>query len=292
MLFLLTLALIFIRSAISQELNSAPPPLLPNGYKVIFFEDFQNLNTSIWNIEVGNGQGINGDCDYNRGCPNLPGFGNGEIQVYSPENIMIHNSNLLLFSTFNRATGIWNSGRINSMRKFSFTYGLIEARLRVSNVVNGIFPAFWLLPENLLHGRGWPYNGEIDVFEFLSDWNTTENGTIQYHTPSTFHFGAHFSKTALVFREPPNTSLDDYHTYAIDWQPERMIVFRDGDIIGIYEKPNHATENYWPYDHPFHLICNMAIQPSEGSAADVSSENQFLAIDWIRVSQRESYRKK
>jgi hypothetical protein len=35
----------------------------------------------------------------------------------------------------------------------------------------------------------------------------------------------------------------------------------------------------------------MAIQPSEGSAADASSENQFLAIDWIRVSQRESYLK-
>jgi beta-glucanase (GH16 family) len=285
-MLLLVLANLFIRSSISYELNSKRPPLLPNGYHEIFFEDFTSFKTSIWNIEVGNGQGVNGDCDTNLGCPNLPGFGNGEIEFYSPENVLVHSDNLLLFSTFNKTTRVWNSGRINSMGKFSFTYGLIEARLKVSDMVKGIFPAFWLLPENLLNGRGWPYNGEIDVFEFLLDWNTTDNGIIQYHTPSTFHFGAHFSKTGIQFTNPPNPTPDDYHIYAVDWQPQRMIVLRDGEIIGIFEKPFNADWFQWPFDYPFHLICNMAIQPGESSAADSSAENQFLAIDWIRVSQK------
>lgn len=283
------LFLLVWNSVISKNLNSVPPGPLPFGYNEIFFEDFKTLNTSIWNIEQGNGQGINGICEKSLGCPDLPGFGNGEIQVYSSENIFIHHNNLLIFSTFNKTTGIWNSGRINTMSKFSFTYGLIQVRLKVSNIVHGIFPAFWLLPEHLLNGRGWPYNGEIDVFEFLSDWNTTTDGIIQYKTPSTFHFGAHYGKNGLSYREPPNQSLDDYHVYSVDWQPDKLVILRDYEVIGMYEKPLFATEYDWPFDYPFHLICNMAIQPSEGSAADSSSENQFLAIDWIRISQNKNY---
>lgn len=90
--------LLFWNYAISHVLNSEPPVPLPYGYNELFFEDFKTLNTSIWNIEEGNGQGINGICDKSLGCPGLPGFGNGEIQVYSSENILIHHDNLLLFS--------------------------------------------------------------------------------------------------------------------------------------------------------------------------------------------------
>jgi beta-glucanase (GH16 family) len=269
----------------SKILNSVNPGQLPIGYTEIFFDHFETLNTSIWNVESGNGQGIDGQCVAEDGCPNLPGFGNWEIEVYSPQNVLISDNNLVLFSSFNKTTGIWNSGRINSMRKFSFTYGLVEARLRISKAVNGIFPAFWLLPEYLLNGRGWPYNGEMDVFEFLSDWNYTMDGITQYRSPSTFHFGSHFSKTGVQFQSPPRYNAEKYHVYAIDWQPDRIIALRDGEIIGVYEKPMSAIENDWPFDYPFHLICNMAIQPGEGSAADSASENQFLAIDWIRVSQ-------
>jgi hypothetical protein len=39
-----------------------------------------------------------------------------------------------------------------------------------------------------------------------------------------------------------------------------MIVLRDGEIIGIFEKPFNADAFEWPFDYPFHLICNMAIQ--------------------------------
>ena len=59
----------------------------------------------------------------------------------------------------------YTSGRINTQGKFSFTYGHVEARIKVSGT-QGLWPAFWLLGANF-PTVGWPASGEIDVMEHV-----------------------------------------------------------------------------------------------------------------------------
>jgi beta-glucanase (GH16 family) len=195
------------------------------------------------------------------------------------------NGNLVLQAT-QGPKGEWYSGRVNTASKKTFKYGLIEARIKLSSTAPGLFPAFWALPQSRVYGI-WPKSGEIDVYEYQSIWD--KNG--QKYTPATLHFGARHGGDSLSFasKEFPNSAITDYQVYAVDWRPDTIIFYRNGKVTGQYNKPPGATSNEWPYDQPFNLIANLAIQPEWGTLPNAETKNQFLAIDWIRVSQNPKY---
>lgn len=49
--------------------------------------------------------------------------------------------------------------------KVEFKYGSVEARIKLPNLANGLWPAFWLLGSSFYKGTGWPFCGEIDILE-------------------------------------------------------------------------------------------------------------------------------
>lgn len=57
----------------------------------------------------------------------------------------------------------YTSSRMITAGKFSQIYGIIEARIKIP-IGKGIWPAFWMLGENILQA-GWTQCGEIDVME-------------------------------------------------------------------------------------------------------------------------------
>ena len=55
------------------------------------------------------------------------------------------------------------SARLSTFGRFSFTYGIVEARMKVP-CVQGFWPAFWMLGANVREA-GWPACGEVDIME-------------------------------------------------------------------------------------------------------------------------------
>ena len=55
----------------------------------------------------------------------------------------------------------YTSGSINTRRSFTFKYGKLEVRAKISTE-KGSWPAIWLLGNQW----GWPQGGEIDVMEY------------------------------------------------------------------------------------------------------------------------------
>ena len=76
----------------------------------------------------------------------------------------------------------YTSGRINTCGKFSFTYGHVEARIKVSGT-QGLWPAFWMLGANFPPSAGPASAGEIDIMEHV--------GRVPHQVFSTLHAPAY-----------------------------------------------------------------------------------------------------
>ncbi len=129
--------------------------------EIIWEENFDNLDN--WLIETGNGSW---------------GWGNGELQYYSENNVEISeipndpgNNGLHIIGKEESGSSIvdqwgnslnYTSGKITSKSKISVQYGMIETRALVPDINLGGWPAIWMLGTA---NYNWPRCGELDMME-------------------------------------------------------------------------------------------------------------------------------
>ena len=129
--------------------------------EIIWEENFDNLDN--WLIETGNGSW---------------GWGNGELQYYSENNVEISeipnepgSNGLHIIGKEESGSNIldqwgnslnYTSGKITSKSKISVQYGMIETRVMVPDIDLGGWPAVWMLGTA---NYNWPRCGELDLME-------------------------------------------------------------------------------------------------------------------------------
>ncbi|MFF4596944.1 ricin-type beta-trefoil lectin domain protein [Amycolatopsis sp. NPDC001319] len=164
----------------------------------------------------------------------------------------------------------YTSARLNTSGKFSQAYGHFETRMKLPRG-QGMWPAFWMLG-----GGNWPTDGEIDVMENVGFEPNTVHGTI--HGPGysgSGGIGAGYSG--------PNFS-DDFHTYAVDWSPNKIVWSVDGNVYQT-RTPADLNGNRWVYDHNFFIIMNLAV--GGYWPGDPNGSTQFpqqLVVDYVHVT--------
>ena len=171
------------------------------------------------------------------------------------------------------------TGGIKSNKRFGFTYGYVEARIK-SNPWTGNFPAFWMMPED--QSAGWPDCGEIDIWETIDaqerSWHTV-------HSNWTYDLG-NTNNPKSSFNVA--TSHDRYHTYGLKWDEKTLIWYVDGKEVGRYAKSTNQSQlnqGQWPFDKHFHLILNQSVGNNAWAAdADVNHTYE-TRFDWVRVYQ-------
>jgi beta-glucanase (GH16 family) len=125
-------------------------------YQLVWEDQFNgnSLDPTKWNTE--NRVGI-----WNTG-------GNSEFQHYKNENVTVgddgNGNNCLIITAKEESFGGYHytSGRVNTRGKFAFRRGKLEASIKIPDLANGLWPAFWTLGYTPI---GWPDCGEIDVLE-------------------------------------------------------------------------------------------------------------------------------
>ena len=122
---------------------------------VVWSDEFNDpdITSSIWTYDVGGG-----------------GFGNGQLEFCTSrqENSYIENGNLVLEARRENYSGnSFTSARMLAQGRFAFKYGTLEARIKLPDTANGLWPAFWLLGDNF-GPFDWPVCGEIDIVEMGS----------------------------------------------------------------------------------------------------------------------------
>lgn len=213
---------------------------------------------------------------------NAYGWGNNEKQFYTEkntENAVVENGILKIIARKQKTDKRdYTSARLVTKAKASFQYGKIAARIKLP-AGKGTWPAFWMLGNNI-DSAGWPRCGEIDIMEHVGYQPDSIYGTV--HT-DTYNHTKGTQKTKALFIKKPYTK---FHTYSIEWTPEKMNFFVDGKKLNSFSN-EHRTDKEWPFDQPFFIILNLAIGGNWGGkhGIDDSVFPVTMEVDYVRVYQ-------
>jgi len=175
----------------------------------------------------------------------------------------------------------YTSASLITRGKASWTYGRIEVKAKLP-AGKGVWPAIWMLGTNIRE-VGWPKCGEIDIMEYVGfDPNTV---CANVHMAKYNHVKGTGKGSKLKTDKP----YESFHTYAVEWTPERMDFFFDEHKYFTF-KNEHGGVDVWPFDQPHYLILNLAIGGSWGGqkGIDDSIFPQKFLIDYVRVYRKKS----
>ena len=248
-----------------------------------------DLDRTTWNVEV------------------VDAPHNGEIQQYrdSRDNLRLEvdpgeaGDGMLVIESRRQNTtqnpGAWTSGRINSLNKIKFTYGLVEVRAKLPPLL-GSWPAIWMMGNNF-NSVGWPRCGEIDIMEMgrVTEWNSIL-GTLHWNAPDSPAYPdynrASIGSDALVPKQSllVNDSTTAFHVYRFEWSPTLAKWFVDGTLFMTIDISPSALQG--SPDNPFHrdffLLLNNAMGGGMGGTVDTSGPaTTRFEIDYVRVYQKQ-----
>lgn len=260
------------------------------GYVLVWNDEFDGecLDTTKWSCQHGTGE------DYG-----LANWGNGEQQNYTDreENIRVEDGTLVITALReDYENSSYTSARIRTVTDdneslFTFTYGRIEAKIRIDGG-SGVWPAFWMLPQDSSIYGEWAASGELDIME--------AKGRVPGQIGGTAHFGRTwpnntYSSKEYIFKE--GAGISDYHTYALEWEPDCLRWYVDDECYSVlnswYGNGAAKAADYTapaPFDVPFYLILNLALGGNYDPQG-VVTEKSFPAqmyVDFVRVFQKEA----
>ena len=293
-----SLAAALLLAASTQAAASVTNPVIG---QLLWSEEFNgsSLNTGVWTASDGNGCQIN-----------LCGYGNAELQYYSPNNLSIVN---VPFESGTRALAIqarsqtvgsnaFTSGKVDTKGKVQVQYGMIEVRMATPNIATGLWPAAWMLG---VSPQTWPRNGEIDIMEM----GHKASVRVASGAPSANHFtgsnvitwqqaacvpGNESCAASTAWQTKnwyvPATSLANrFVTYRLYWDESQMrfTVVDNGVERNMYDAP--LPVNSTALQAPFYLLLNLAVG---GNFTDAATPGQVSAplpgtmyVDYVRVYQ-------
>lgn len=279
--------------------NDAAPRTQPNkacgaideDYELVWNEDFTDGNTldsKAWNIQTTSSPA------------------NNELQYYSSRGVSIEQDPvegkqcLVLTARKEKMGGReCTSGRVTTEKKVKFQYGMITARIWFPNTANGLWPAFWMMGDDIAE-VGWPACGETDIIElgnqggFGGHQDRYFNGANHWGPQWPDHYQAYNAVTYDYSVE------DGFHTFTCIWTEEKVSMYVDKDIyptakpyyeMGITARgADNAPSNY--FHKPNHILLNLAIGGDFPGIFDVNGVTALtdgerkMYVDWVRVYQK------
>ena len=254
----------------------------PSAWKLVWSDEFNGsngavVNSAVWGQEIGDGT-ANG----------IPGWGNDELEYYTAGSANAATDGLgNLQITAKEADGSlmcyygpceYTSARLLTKDRFEVAYGRVEARIKVP-VGAGLWPAFWMLGTDI-DEVDWPQTGEIDIMEHVGRQPNQVFGTL--HGPG-YSGGQSYGKVYDLGKPV----ADEFHTYAVEWQPDQITWFIDGmPYFTATSSDPFMQGKQWVFNHPFFILLNVAVGGNFGGA--VGSDTTFpqtMSVDYVRLYQ-------
>jgi beta-glucanase (GH16 family) len=269
--------------------------------QLLWSEEFNGpgLDASRWTATDGNGCQIN-----------LCGYGNQELEYYSPSNVSIADvpfepgTRALAIRAQNQTVGsnVFTSGKIDTHGKVQVQYGMVEIRMSTPNIATGLWPAAWMLGTS---PQTWPRNGEIDIMEMghkasvraaagsPSANNFVGSNVITWQqaacVPGNESCAASTAWQTKNWYVPATSLANRFVTYRLYWTESEMrfTTVDNGVEHDMYDAP--LPVNSTSLQAPFYLLLNLAVG---GNFTDAATPSQVTAplpgtmyVDYIRVYQ-------
>lgn len=295
--FLVSLPIACNQSKVQEELSQDGSGETDN-YQLVWQDlfDAKALNTDNWQIE-----------EYSNGS------GNNELQAYVAQNVALgreeksgRNCLILTAKRTNDTSKPVTSGRIISDEKMTFTYGKVEASIKLPKTANGLWPAFWILGADY-HENGWPYCGEIDILEMghtngikSQTQNTLFNGACHWGPKHSANSHPYYAKETI---NDYDLQDGEFHLYTLIWDEESIKMYLDMDkfpdaepyfSMDITQKDSEYSPGHY-FHKPFFVIFNLAVGgdfTGLWNVDDISALNDKnghearMYVDYVKVYQK------
>lgn len=188
----------------------------------------------------------------------------------------------------------FTSGLLISDPYFVFQYGYVEGRFKLPGN-RGAWPAFWLLMNDPRQGatpeaaHHWP--PEIDIMEFFGHRPNKFSAAFHLTKPGWRAWKAQGGDWGMKYHELPQPISDDFHTWGMEWDEEKIIFTFDGVEWArattaeemkrrMYLLINLAVGGNWYADEMRNL--GAPVKPWE---VDEASMPWRMLLDYVRVYQ-------
>ena len=200
-----------------------------------------------------------------------------EQAYFTPDFTKSDMGHLKLYATHNPDFGK-NDGypflgsRVTSRESFSFTYGIMEVRAKLSPLC-GAVSAIWLLfcdnDPFTYPCTMWP--PEIDVLEYTKWGNDLDEAFLTYHfvNESSSHIGdgqRAISKDGQTLRSSPWHLDKSFHTYKMEWDESSIVFSVDDKVFKTVKSGPYAGSHVGDFgknisitDKPMHVILNLGV---------------------------------
>ena len=258
-------------------------------WKLVWNDEFNQTvggapDQSVWSYDIGVGN---------------DGWGNAERQYYtnSTNNVYIADVSGDSSSSDGRALAIKaiksgdsiTSGRLKSLNKQYLRYGRIEAKIRTENgMQSGVWPAFWMMGNDIESGAPWPYCGEIDIMEHR---NAEQNviGTLHYNsgTGTSAGYAHQYIGSEKNGRYGYIGDMNQWHKYAVEWYEDVIKFFVDDTC---FETLNISSDEMEEFQKDHFILLNLAIGSTNslfthGQTISDSFTDATMYVDYVRVYQ-------
>ncbi len=184
---------------------------------LIFFDDFDSLNTSVWNVytkKTDTDEGWGPESGVRRGA------------YWDKNQVFTSDGNLIIRTEIK--DGVCYTGAIDSNNKFETHYGYYEARCKVP-LAHGMWSAFWIFCDEMGAPSSDPdvCGCEIDIFE-------SPYYGVDYYGSTIYQSALHMGDYDINYQKEERILNDvdiydgEFHVFALDWQENYYRFYVDG----------------------------------------------------------------
>ncbi len=245
-------------------------------YTLKFIDEFEGTTLNNKNWRLANGSNANGSESQQNVDRNVV-VENGKLRLFAKKETTVHQT------SGGRAT-YYTGCKIDSSNLINYKYGRIEMLARLPDCQYGAWPAFW----SIGYGQ-WPMVGEIDIMEMIAS-------NVMY--ASTLHFAEEGIEEAWLhdqpegfgggFIDPSDRFCDGYHVIGIEWTPDKIISYCNGEKGGEADiTRGDKITAFRNYEH--YMILNYALGGMGGSMFGPDGWSDSMDVEWVKVWQTNDF---
>jgi beta-glucanase (GH16 family) len=244
-------------------------------WQLVWADEFDgsSIDPSNWTYDIGGG-----------------GWGNRELEYYTsePANSFIYhdasgNGYLVIQALQQQSRNRkYTSARLKTQGLRNWTYGRVEARIKVPNG-QGVWPAFWMLGADF-PTVGWPACGELDIMEHVLPIGAN---TVQASAHAPDYSGGNSVHCDATLADLSG----EFHVFALEWEPSEIRYYVDDLEYFSFTAQTVTCDTSqtplpgaWIFDHPFFIILNVAIGGGWPGPPDATTVFPVqMLVDYVRV---------